>query len=105
MIVATGYGGLSGLVALHWAPGLQAAHPAAHISALVVDAEERRHGIGRLLLKAASQAARAAGCDTMGLALEPGCEEAAAFCLATGFSQDSAVFNRSLRRRGSADRA
>ena len=93
VLVATGYGGLSGFVAVHWAPVLHAAHPLAAISALVVDAAERRHGIGRLLLKAASQAARAGGCDAIGMA---GGE---AFCLATGFSRVGTAFERSLRRR------
>ena len=94
VLVATGYGGLSGLAAVHWAPVLHHPRPVATLSALVVDATERRHGIGRLLLKAASQAARAAGCGRLELA---GGE---AFCLAAGFSPAGALFARPLRRRG-----
>ncbi len=66
---------------------------------LVVDADERRHGIGRLLLKSASQAARTAGCDTLELAGD-GEGPLAAFCLATGFVPGGAAFIRSLRKRG-----
>ncbi len=100
VLVATGYGGLNGLVALDWAPVLQHPRPLARITALVVDADERRHGIGRMLLKAASQAARIAGCHTLELAQEAG-RDLAAFCRATGFVAGGQVFVRSLRRRGS----
>ncbi len=97
-LVATGYAGLAGLVALHWAPGLLHAQPVAHATALVVDPGERRHGIGRLLLKAASQAARIAGCSL--LLLAPEGEAAEAFCRATGFSGHGLLLERPLRRRG-----
>lgn len=97
ILVATGYGGLSGIVALHWAAVLQLPRPVAMVTALVVDVEERRHGIGRLLLKAASQAARAAGCDTMDVAAAEG--SLAAFCRATGFVDAEPMLRRSLRRR------
>jgi N-acetylglutamate synthase-like GNAT family acetyltransferase len=95
VLVATGWTGLSGMVALHWAPTLGHPRPVAHITTLVVDADERRHGIGRMLLKAASQAARVAGCDVMELVSGAG----EAFCRATGFTEGTAVFTRSLRRR------
>jgi GNAT superfamily N-acetyltransferase len=99
VLVATGYGGLSGLVALDWAPTLHHTRPVARLTALVVDTGERRHGIGRMLLKAASQAARVAGCDTLELVQEAG-QDAAAFCRATGFIAGGQMFVRSLRRRG-----
>ncbi len=98
VLVATGYAGLSGLAALHWAPGLLHPRPVAQLSALVVDAGERRRGIGRLLLKAASQAARAARCDI--LLFTPQGEGAEAFCRAAGFTDHGPVLERSLRRRG-----
>ena len=96
VLVAAGYGGLSGIVAVHWAPVLHAARPVAVLTTLVVDAEERRRGFGRLLLKAASQAARSAGCDMLEIAPGGG----AAFCRATGFTEVGPVFERSLRKRG-----
>ena len=97
VLVTTGYGGLNGLVVVQWAPTLHQARPVAHLTMLVVDADERRHGIGRLLLKAASQAARAAGCDVLEVAAEdPGL---VAFCAAAGFVTGTQVYVRSLRKR------
>lgn len=102
VLVATGWQGLAGLAALHWAPTLQAPRPVAALTALVVDADERRHGIGRMLLKAASQAARAAGCDTLDAILpdtQPGGRD---FLLASGFIPSGQGMTRSLRRQGRA---
>ena len=98
VLVATRYAGLSGMAALHWAPGLLHPRPVAQVTALVVDAGERRRGIGRLLLKAASQAARAARCDL--LLVTPAGEGMEAFCRATGFADHGQALERSLRRRG-----
>ena len=99
VLVTSGWSGLNGLVAVGWAPLLQQPRPVARITALVVDEDERRHGIGRLLLKAASKAARTAGCDILDVAVPDGQGALAAFCLATGFAQGETVFARSLRRR------
>ena len=98
-LVSTGYVGLSGLVALSWAPALYAPNPVARISAFVVDVGERRHGIGRMLLKAASQAARAAGCDLLELSAPSRQTAITAFCQATGFLPQAEVFSRVLRKR------
>ena len=100
VLVATGYSGLSGIIALGWAPVLYDHRPVAHITALVVDPAERRRGIGRLLLKAASQAARTAGCYFVELAAGPGQDAVEAFCLKTGFTPRGAVFGRLLRKTG-----
>ena len=96
VLVTTGYAGLNGVVALHWAPVLHLPRPLATINWLLVDPDDRRHGIGRLLLKAASQSARMAGCDVLELAAQ---DSVAAFCEATGFARQGAVFTRSLRKR------
>jgi N-acetylglutamate synthase-like GNAT family acetyltransferase len=97
LLVAADYGPVVGLAALHWHPVLQAARGVAHLSALVVAEEERHRGIGRMLLKAAAQAARQAGCDS----LEWRVEDAATrgFCLATGFAEAGQGFTRALRKR------
>jgi aminoglycoside 6'-N-acetyltransferase I len=100
VLVTAGYAGLNGLVAVHWAPVLQSPRPVARLTALVVDADERRHGIGRLLLKAASQAARSGGCDTLEVAADDGQSDLAAFCRAAGFVEEGQTFARSLRKRG-----
>ena len=97
--VATAYSGLSGLVCLAWVPVLHDPRSVARITALVVDAEERRRGIGRLLLKAAAQAARAAGCDVIELTALPEQVALEAFCRDTGFAPRGQVFSRVLRKR------
>ena len=100
VLVATGYGGLSGLVAITWAPSLRFDRPVARMLALVVDVDERRAGIGRMLVKAASQAARSAGCEVLEVGVEEGEDAATGFYQATGFVAAGAWFTRPLRRRG-----
>jgi GNAT superfamily N-acetyltransferase len=97
VLVTTGWNSLSGLVALAWAPMLQQGRPVARITAMLVDEDQRRNGIGRLLLKAASQAARSGGCDLLEIASQHPALEA--FCRATGFETIGGVYERSLRRR------
>lgn len=104
-LVATGWNGRAiGLVALHWGATLLAERPAAHVTALVVAAEDRRSGIGRLLLKAASQAARQAGCDSLDLALTPEADAARAFATALGFHGIGETLTRPLRKRSEPGR-
>ena len=52
-----------------------------------------------MLLKAASQAARAAGCNDLELAAASDGHALAAFCLATGFAEAGPRFVRSLRKQ------
>ncbi|MDB5371886.1 MAG: GCN5-related N-acetyltransferase [Belnapia sp.] len=100
-LIAAEWGPPSGLVVLHWYRTLGAAQPIAQITGLLVRPADRRRGIGRLLLKAAAQAARTAGCGALEL-LAPG--EAApsldAFCRATGFTAQGTRFLRPLRKAG-----
>ncbi|WP_159347545.1 GNAT family N-acetyltransferase [Roseomonas harenae] len=102
VLVATGWNGAAiGVIALHWHPTLTSDRPRARISALAVAEEERRNGIGRLLIKAGAQAARAAGCDLLEAALSHSEEEggATAFLQALGFTPSGASFARPLRKR------
>jgi GNAT superfamily N-acetyltransferase len=100
VLVATAWNGaVSALIALHWNSVLQADRPVAQITALVVDEAERRNGIGRLLIKAASQAARTAGCDQLTIATEQEGDDLASFCGALGFTAANRGFVRSLRKR------
>lgn len=98
-LVAWQWGPPSGIVVLHWYPTLLSTKPIAQITTLFVAAEDRRRGIGRMLLKAASQAARAAGCNDLELAAASDGHALAAFCLATGFAEAGPRFVRSLRKQ------
>ncbi len=97
VLLALEWGPPSGVVALHWFAGLATQRPVAQIDLLLVGTAERRRGIGRLLVKAAAQAARVAGCGSLTLAgaVE---DELHAFCLSTGFIQTGLRFDRALRR-------
>lgn len=99
-LVAVEWGPPSGLVVLHWYRTLQDAAPVAQITSLLVGPDDRRRGVGRLLLKAASQAARSAGCGSLHLLAEPDRPELSAFCAATGFTPAGTRFDRPLRKGG-----
>lgn len=99
-LVAVQWGPPSGLVVVHWHPVLEEAAPVARITTLLVEEEDRRRGIGRLLVKGAAQAARLAGCDRIEIEVPPGLSSLRAFCRATGFAEAGAAHARSLRRQG-----
>ncbi len=98
-LIAVEWGPPSGLVILHWYRTLEADQPRAQITTLLVGPEERRRGIGRLLVKAAAQAARVAGCGTLELLTRPQDHESHAFCRATGFIEAGPCFVRPLRKK------
>ena len=98
-LVALQWGPPSGLVVLHWFRTILAPRPVAQITTLLVAAEDRRRGIGRLLLKAAAQAARTAGCGELEIVAGPEQASLHAFCRATGFEPTGARFVRPLRKR------
>ena len=87
------------MVALHYHPTLEADRRSARITTLFVSADDRRRGIGRLLLKAAAQAARSAGCDDLRLDAPADREDLKAFCLSTGFLEAGASLVRPLRKK------
>jgi GNAT superfamily N-acetyltransferase len=99
-LVAIRWGPPSGLVVQHWYPSLVEARPVAQITMLLVTPEERRLGIGRLLVKAAAQAARSAGCGGLEMLAAADASSLQAFCRATGFVEQGPRFTRSLRRQG-----
>ncbi len=99
-LIAGQWGPPSGLVVLHWYPTLQDARPIAQITTLLVGLEDRRRGIGRLLLKAAAQAARIAGCGRLELVAPADAPSLHEFCRATGFAEAGRQFVRSLRKGG-----
>jgi aminoglycoside 6'-N-acetyltransferase I len=98
-LIAVAWGPPSGLVAFHRYRTLDADLPLARIDALLVGPEERRRGIGRLLVKAASQAARVAGCGALQIDVGLNRADLRAFCEATGFTPAASAFERPLRKR------
>lgn len=98
-LVALQWGPPSGLVLMHWYHTLETANPVAQITLLLVAEEQRRMGIGRLLLKAAAQTARVAGCDRMEINASSHAPSLHAFCRATGFAEAGSRFSRSLRKQ------
>jgi len=100
VLVATAWNGAAiGVIALSWHPSLAADRPLARITALAVAEEERRNGIGRLLIKAGAQAARAAGCDLLEAAPSEKEEGGTAFLQALGFVTAGGNLARPLRKR------
>lgn len=99
MLVAAQWGPPAGLVALHWYPTLGEPRPTAQVTTLLVEAEHRRRGLGRLLVKAAAQAARTAGCGQLEILASAQADGLQAFCQATGFAEAGARFLRSLRKQ------
>ncbi|CAN5205102.1 hypothetical protein BH10PSE3_BH10PSE3_01740 [soil metagenome] len=100
LLIADEWGPPSGLIAIHWHAVLTSDLKVGWISALLVDPERRRNGVARLLLKAASQAARSAGCGELALHTPIETGDLRAFCLATGFAGSGEAFTRALRKRG-----
>lgn len=98
VLIAVEWGPPGGLAAVGWRRSLMSDAPVATLDALLVAPDDRRRGIGRLLLKAASQAARQAGCDALHAAAgdDP---SLAAFLDATGFTRGGSDHVRPLRRR------
>ena len=72
----------------------------ARIDVLVVNEEDRRRGIGRMLLKSASQLARMAGCDVLEVVAGQCGGDGTSFLEATGFAGCGQLICRPLRRRG-----
>ena len=102
-LVAHEYGPPSGIIVLHYYPALTTPNLTARITTLLVIPARRRHGLARLLLKSASQAARAAGCTTIELPVTPAHPDLSAFCQATGFAQSAERFTRRLRKHAALD--
>jgi aminoglycoside 6'-N-acetyltransferase I len=100
-LMAVEWGPPSGLIVLHWYRTLDADQLTARITTLLVGPNERRRGIGRLLVKAAAQAARVAGCGALELSTAPEHHELHQFCRATGFTEAGPCFARPLRKKTS----
>ena len=100
LLIADEWGPPSGLIVVHWHAVLTADLKQGWISALLVDPDRRRNGVARLLLKAASQAARSAGCDKVSLHASDTVGDLRAFGLGAGFVETGQILARLLRKRG-----
>ena len=100
VLMAEEWGPPTGLIALTWSARLGSDLKAAEVTSLLVDPERRRGGVARLLLKAASQAARVAGCGELVLNFGNADDDLAAFALATGFAPTGHRLTRPLRKQG-----
>jgi GNAT superfamily N-acetyltransferase len=100
VLIAQEWGPPSGVIAVTWHPTLLAERPVAQVTTLLVGPDERRRGIGRLLLKSASQAARNAGCGSLELTANSADPSLQGFCEATGFAAVGGRFERPLRKKG-----
>jgi aminoglycoside 6'-N-acetyltransferase I len=99
VLLAMEWGPPSGIIIVQSIQSLEADLPLAIASTLLVHPEARRKGVGRLLLKAATQASRSLGCGDFHLTAPRNQESLREFCRATGFSETSAGFVRPLRKR------
>ncbi len=99
VLLAVEWGPPSGIIVFHPRHTLLADLPTAFVGALLVSPDARRRGIGRLLLKAASQAARSAGCGDLVLSAVAEDPSLQAFAEATGFSAAESSFVRPLRKQ------
>ncbi len=99
VLLAVEWGPPTGVIGLNWSWTLEADLRVAQVTFLLVDPEQRRRGIARLLLKAASQAARAAGCGELRLTSASPTSHLPEFCLETGFADAGRIFARPLRKR------
>jgi aminoglycoside 6'-N-acetyltransferase I len=97
-LLALEWGPPSGLIVLNWFQTLNVDARVAQISTLLVGPEERRRGIARLLLKAAAQAARSAGCGGLHLLAPPGAPSLTHFAKASGFEEVGTNLVRPLRK-------
>ncbi len=100
VLLAVEWGPPTGVIALNWSWTLEADLKVAQVTLLLVDPEQRRRGIARLLLKAASQAARVAGCGELRLTSGSSTSNLSEFCLETGFADAGRTFSRPLRKAG-----
>ena len=98
-LLAQDWGPPCGLVVLDWHPVLTADRPQARLSFLLVGLTDRRRGIGRLLVKAAAQAARAARCASLDILADGAQPDLAAFLASSGFEPAGVAYRRGLLRQ------
>jgi len=96
IVLAVADGQALGLIALHICRMLQYAAPVMRVTALVVDGQSRRRGVGKQLMEHAEHLAAAAGCEAVELTSAVGRAEAHAFYRSIGYEANSLRFRMAL---------
>ncbi len=89
-------GTVVGLAGLHLVHVMHYAKPLGYITSFVTDQSVRRQGVGRKLLEAATEWARAKGCYRLSLTSAEQRSDAHAFYPASGFPMTGRRFSRDL---------
>jgi GNAT superfamily N-acetyltransferase len=96
VLVAELDGALVGLAHLQVTPALERDRPAAKIGALVVDESRRGEGVGRALVEALGQEARARGCGVLFLTTSDRRTDAHEFYRRVGLEETGKRFTKTL---------
>jgi GNAT superfamily N-acetyltransferase len=96
VLVADLDGGAVGVAHLQVAPAIERDRPAAKIGALVVDAAYRGQGVGRALVQALEDEARARGCEVLFVTTAEHRDDAHAFYERVGLEQTGRRYGRTL---------
>jgi GNAT superfamily N-acetyltransferase len=96
VLVADLDGGAVGVAHLQVAPAIERDRPAAKIGALVVDAAYRGQGVGRALVQALEDEARARGCELLFVTTAEHRDDAHAFYERVGLEQTGRRYGRTL---------
>ena len=96
LFVAEIDGEVVGLAGIHVAPSVEYDADAAKVSAIVVDERFRRRGVGRALLEAVEEEARARGCGLVFLTTAERRKEAHEFYRGLGWEETGRRFVRTL---------
>lgn len=97
LVVAEVEGKVVGLASVHISLSVEYDEPAAKLSAIVVDEEHRRRGVGEALVAAMEAEARARGCCLIFLTTAERREDAHAFYSRIGFEETGRRFAKNLQ--------
>ena len=96
IFLAISEGRVAGVLACHFCRMLQYPDPVMRVTAVVVDRQARRLGIGKLLMQHAEALAAARGCEFVELTSATTRAEAHAFYRSIGYEPNSLRFRKSV---------